>query len=79
MAEVDKGPEVRKWMGPIPTHCDICGSQLKGHFVDGATTLEGSNGAWGIMCMSCFTLDGVGLGMGRGQKYQLPGGEKVAG
>lgn len=67
---------IKRWLGPVPTHCDICKLPLAGHFVDGATTFSG---VWGIMCMKCFGTHGFGLGIGKGQKYELPSGNKVQG
>lgn len=67
--------KVRKYTGPLPTSCNMCGvSPMKGGFVDGATT----RGPWAIMCLSCFEVHGMGLGTGRGQKYN-EAGEKVEG
>jgi len=28
-------------------------------------------GPWGWLCQSCFNLEGIGLGIGLGQKYEL--------
>jgi hypothetical protein len=41
--------------------CDICGSADAA--VDGKTRM----GPWGYLCNGCFSTEGVGLGMGRGQ------------
>jgi len=38
-------------------------------FIDGATSF----GPWGIMCPSCHAQYGMGLGGGRGQKYEKQG------
>jgi hypothetical protein len=40
--------------------CDICGKEAA---VDGRTRM----GPWGYLCAGCFAMEGVGLGMGRGQ------------
>ena len=55
------------WYGLPPETCDICGRPIVKEFVDGATC----HGPWGIMCLFCHSLDGRGLGVGRGQKYEL--------
>ena len=55
------------WCGPAPETCDICGTPITKVFIDGAT----NHGPWGIMCPSCHVFDGRGLGVGRGQKYEL--------
>ena len=65
----------RKWMGPVPQHCDICQKPLKGPFIDGRTRM----GPWGIMDESCHKQVGSGLGPGRGQKYDLTTLEKIGG
>jgi len=62
-----------KWYGVLPKKCDICGKPLRGHFIDGRTKM----GSWATMCMSCHNEHGVGLGLGKGQKYSLRGGQKV--
>ena len=56
-----------KWHGITPKTCDICGNKLKKVFIDGRTNL----GAWAIMCEHCHRERGVGLGIGKGQKYEL--------
>ena len=57
----------KTWCGPAPEKCDICGAIIVKVFIDGATRY----GPWGNMCVSCHVLDGRGLGVGRGQKYEL--------
>ena len=66
-----------KWLSPRPTKCDLCGTEIakQKSFVDGKTTL----GPWAIMCMPCYFINGVGLGLGRGQKYDVKTLEKVEG
>lgn len=56
-----------KWHGVIPKKCDLCEGELKGAFVDGRTKI----GSWAIMCLPCHKEFGVGLGLGKGQKYEL--------
>lgn len=63
------------WASPPPTKCNICSQEIKGSFIDGKTTF----GPWGIMCPNCHSLFGCGLGLGRGQKYDMETLEKVAG
>ncbi len=57
----------KKWFGDQPPECNICHRPFKDgdKFVDGKTVM----GPWGIMCMSDHGMYGVGLGTGRGQKY----------
>ncbi len=47
--------------GLLPT-CDICETVPARY--DGATVL----GPWAFMCPDCFVAEGVGLGLGRGQR-----------
>lgn len=62
-----------KWYGILPKKCDICKRLLKRFFVDGRTKM----GPWAIMCLSCYRELGVGIGTGKGQKYSIPGGQKI--
>ncbi len=55
---------------PTPMQCDICGyefSRAVGTLMYDARTKQGS---WGILCAPCFKLDGIGLGVGKGQLYK---------
>lgn len=45
--------------------CNLCGKVNLSEFVDGATRI----GPWANMCMPCYRKVGVGLGVGKGQKY----------
>ncbi len=56
-----------KWGAPRPEKCDICRMKLKKEFIDGATVL----GPWGIMCKFCHLRRGRGLGIGKGQRFDL--------
>lgn len=68
---------MKRWNGTWPAKCDICKRPLneKPFFFDGAT----GGGPWALMCPSCHAFYGVGLGTGRGQKYDSKTREKVAG
>ena len=62
----------KRWIGKVPEICDVCKRDLnwvgnKQWFVDGAT----SGGPWAFMCPRCFEHYGVGLGTGKGQKYDV--------
>jgi hypothetical protein len=69
--------EMKTWIGSPPERCDICGETLASGFVDGQTR----QGPWGCLCGKCHAKYGVGLGTGRGQKYEKQGDKfvKVAG
>lgn len=62
-------PVVKKWFGTWPANCDICKTDLSTPpilwFIDGRT----KQGPWALMCSQCHYSYGVGLGTGRGQKY----------
>ena len=64
-----------KWIGKSPEKCDLCHTSLRGVFYDAMTAW----GPWAIMCRSCFLTHGLGLGLGRGQKYDHETGKKLEG
>ena len=45
--------------------CNLCAKERLSEFVDGKTRM----GPWANMCLPCFRKVGVGLGVGRGQRY----------
>lgn len=49
-----------------PTQCDLCQRPITKDFVDGRT----QRGPWGNLCLGCHRSEGVGLGTGKGQKYE---------
>lgn len=67
----------KRWLGPHPKACEVCGASLEGRgFVDGATRM----GPWAIMCVFCHAQEevGVGIGPGLGQLYDASG-KKIGG
>lgn len=64
-----------KWISDRPEKCDLCGRPLVDWFVDGKTTY----GPWAVIGKCCFDKFGVGLGTGRGQRYDLETLEKIEG
>lgn len=60
-------PKPKKWMGTRPVICDVCHRPLAVQFIDGRTIL----GPWALMCIHCHAKVGLGLGTGKGQKYDL--------
>lgn len=54
-----------EWVGDTPMRCDLCKKSIVNEFVDGKL----HNGPWAIMCTDCHCENGVGLGLGRGQKF----------
>ncbi|KKL72817.1 hypothetical protein LCGC14_2081130 [marine sediment metagenome] len=65
----------KSWLSPRPILCQLCDQYLKDIFIDGKT----SRGPWVIMCAGCHSMEGVGLGIGKGQKYDLTTLEKMKG
>lgn len=64
----------KQWQSTPPAHCDICKKNIIGEFVDGKTLNKSpGKGSWAIMCTECYTLHGVGLAMGQGQRYRQHG------
>ena len=57
-----------KWIGTVPTACQLCHRDLKHEFIDGRLRFCT---AWAIVCSSCHNTHGYGLGVGKGQKYDL--------
>lgn len=55
----------RRWAGRVPAKDDF-GVVILGEFVDGKTR----QGPWAFMSRQSYKKHGVGLGMGRGQRYQ---------
>jgi hypothetical protein len=49
-----------------PAVCQICDGEIDTMFIDGKTIM----GSWAYMCPGCHETVGVGLGTGRGQKYE---------
>lgn len=55
--------------------CNLCKEICSNYYIDGKTKI----GPWAYMCLSCFKKYGVGLGIGKGQKYDTITGKKVEG
>lgn len=54
----------------VRCRCDLCNADLTGKIrYDGATR----TGPWAVMCHACFEVHGLGLGIGRGQKFDADG------
>ena len=74
---VDQVGKKKKWMGTWPAECQLCDVELEAckYFVDGRTCV----GPWALMCPLCHKGMGVGLGTGKGQKYDSKTLEKMEG
>jgi hypothetical protein len=59
----------RRWLGAAPTVCDITKEPITDCFIDGATKM----GPWACMTPKSHAIHGRGLGVGKGQKYELQG------
>ena len=74
-----------KWLGDVPETCDLCQQPMnrilnKQWFVDGKISLRHvAAGRWANMCPRCFEMYGEGLGLGKGQKYDLNTSIKLEG
>lgn len=53
------------WRSPVGVKDDF-GDEVEDTIIDGATTM----GPWGLMTPRSHRRYGVGLGLGRGQKYE---------
>ena len=53
------------WASAVTKNCQACGRVLHSAFYDARL----KDGVWGIVCDPCFQIRGVGLGVGRGQRY----------
>ena len=54
------------WSGSPPAKCEFCLGAIKDAFIDGKAK---GNGWWCIMDAHCHGKFGVGLGVGKGQRY----------
>jgi hypothetical protein len=59
-------PEKRYWMGSTIGPKDDFGSLIENEFIDGRTR----QGSWAIMSPASYLMKGMGLGLGRGQRYK---------
>ena len=70
---------IKRWVGSKPVHCDLChnpfGFKNTMEFIDGRTVW----GPWAIMCSVCHNDQRIGLGPGKGQKYNYETLEKMEG
>lgn len=57
-------------MSEMPEQCEVCDGSLEDGFVDGKMKISGR---WAIMCLGCFMVYGVGLGVDHGQEYNSNG------
>jgi hypothetical protein len=58
-----------EWLGINPKICDNCNKKIVAVFYDAKTI----HGPWAFLCPNCFDSIGLGLGLGRGQKYVKDG------
>jgi hypothetical protein len=59
--------EKKVWCGDAPKTCDMCKGPIVKAFIDGVVR----GGGWACMCSTCFARHGVGVGTGRGQRYEM--------
>jgi hypothetical protein len=58
----------KRWIGPPPTHCDICHKPIMDTYYDAALKLK-QRRIWANLYPTCFEVGGGKLGPGSGQKY----------
>jgi len=56
--------EITRWEDKQRT-CDFCGENNLKTLIDGKTIF----GPWAVMCEFCHLTKGIGIGLGKGQKY----------
>lgn len=66
----NEGWEKERFSGFLPTICSVCKAELDESFVDGRM----HTGHWAYMCPGCFEINGIGLGEGKGRKYDAKSG-----
>lgn len=66
---IANGKRPKRWAGTAEK-CDICKGDIPpdGVFYDAKTI----HGPWGLMCIRCFSSEGIGTGTGLGQEYHSP-------
>jgi len=65
-------PPGPRWHGHVPTECQVSKKPITDEFVDGALKIGGH---WAIMHPECHAYAGMGIGVGKGQRYSLIDGE----
>ena len=65
----------KEWASEVPEKCQFCNQPLKNVFYDMNYKFMG----WGIGCEDCHKEHGVGLGIGRGQMFDLKTRKMLAG
>ena len=66
-AHAQEAAGVVTWGGTKPDECQLCHAPIDKVFIDGRM----AGGPWALMCPTCHSAQGVGLGTGRGQRYIL--------
>jgi len=70
--QMQGGTQPGKLFPRFTVKCDICDTRNLKVFIDGVT----KSGTWANMCLSCHHEYGRGLGVGRGQSYQIHEGDE---
>ena len=63
----------KAWYGSKPDICQCCLKSLEGekYFFDANhRSPHAGRFIWGIICETCFDKHGIGLGIGKAQKYE---------
>lgn len=69
---MSKEEKKKYWLGEVEG-CDLCGRKFGLANLGGIVFIDGrmKSGSWAIMCLECYKENGVGVGVGRGQVYEL--------
>jgi len=59
----------------VDTGCQVCNAE----YIDFVYDARMRVGMWAYMCEDCFNEYGIGLGLGKGQKYDTKTLQKVEG
>jgi len=54
------------WISKSPKACEVCETPILNEFYDARL----KTGQWACLCHRCWSLHGVGLGVGRGQHFE---------
>jgi hypothetical protein len=58
-------PHPKYWLAAVPVACDLCNARIEDQFFNARIR----TGGWATTCPDCHRRYGVGLGLGRGQRY----------
>lgn len=71
--------EKKRWFGDVPAACELCKKPMTGNVFFDAVVRVHTRNLWALVCETCHRHFGVGLGTGKGQKYDLTTMAKLEG